>query len=477
MMRALLRSEWTKLRTVPAWVIALLVAAGAVIMFGVLPGRQGSCGRHGPGSDCVATVGPGGEQVTDRFFFLRHSLADGTLTVRVSELTGTVPDVRGTDHPGLAPWAKAGLIIKNGTAAGSPYAAVMLTGSHGVRMQYDFTHDVAGPAGARWLRLTRAGETVTGSASVDGVTWTTIGTVRLRGLPATVQAGLFVASPGWTQSVHSGVLSGASGGPTTATAVFTGADPAGPWTTSGNGAASTDGDRLTVTGTGDIAPAVPGASGVGITIAETLIGTFIGLIAVIVVGARFATDEYRRGLIRTTLAATPHRGRLLAAKAIVVGAATFVAGVVGAAPTVEIGQRVLRANGVYVWPASGLTEARVIVGTGLLMAVAAVLALALGAVVRRAAATVAAALVAIVLPYLLAMSVLPTAAGAWLLRVTPAAAFAVQQSAPVYHQVQNLYLPNDGYYPLPGWGGLAVLCGWAAAALVAATVLLRRRDA
>ena len=44
----------------------------------------------------------------------------------------------------------------------------------------------------------------------------------------------------------------------------------------------------------------------------------------IVIAAMFITAEYRRGLIRTTLAASPRRGRVLAAKAVVIGAVTFV---------------------------------------------------------------------------------------------------------------------------------------------------------
>ena len=36
---------------------------------------------------------------------------------------------------GLVPWAKAGIIIKASTRQGSAYAAMMVTGGHGVRMQ------------------------------------------------------------------------------------------------------------------------------------------------------------------------------------------------------------------------------------------------------------------------------------------------------------------------------------------------------
>ena len=38
------------------------------------------------------------------------------------------------------------------------------------------------------------------------------------------------------------------------------------------------------------------------------------------------------------------------------------------------------------------------------------------------------------------------------------------------------YTPNSGYYPLPAWGGLAVLAGYAALALGLAFVRLRRSD-
>ena len=59
------------------------------------------------------------------------------------------------------------------------------------------------------------------------------------------------------------------------------------------------------------------------TIALYLIGTFAGLIAVAVVATMFMSAEYRKGLIRTTLAASPVRGRVLTAKAIVIGAVAF----------------------------------------------------------------------------------------------------------------------------------------------------------
>ena len=75
------------------------------------------------------------------------------------------------------------------------------------------------------------------------------------------------------------------------------------------------------------------------------------------------------------------------------------------------------------------------------------------------------------------LAVLPPSAGNWLLRVTPAAGFAITEYVPAYAQVSNDYTPQHGYYPLAPWAGLAVLCAWAVAALWLAAVLLRRRDA
>ena len=85
---------------------------------------------------------------------------------------------------------------------------------------------------------------------------------------------------------------------------------------------------------------------------------------------------------------------------------------------------------------------------------------------------------AIVLPYLLiAIPFMPASVADWLTTVTPAAAFAVQQTLVRYPQVASNYTPYDGYYPLAPWAGFAVLAGYAVASLAMAAVLLRRRDA
>jgi len=91
---------------------------------------------------------------------------------------------------------------------------------------------------------------------------------------------------------------------------------------------------------------------------------------------------------------------------------------------------------------------------------------------------VAGVIVVVVLPYILATAgVLSTGPSQWLLRVTPAAAFAIQQTVPAYPQVDAAYTPLQGFFPLSPWTGFAVLGAWTAVACAAATYLLRRRDA
>jgi ABC-type transport system involved in multi-copper enzyme maturation permease subunit len=234
---------------------------------------------------------------------------------------------------------------------------------------------------------------------------------------------------------------------------------------------------FTVAGSGDIAPYVTVTDPLG----TVLKGSLAGLLAVIAVGALFITAEYRRGLIRTTFAATPRRGRVLAAKAIVIGLVAFAAGLAGAAVALPLAERKLHSGGwassVYpVWSLTSGHGLQIVVGTAGLLAVAAILALSAGAVLRRSAGAITAVVVLLIVPLILG-AILPQDYADWVLRLTPAAAFGLQQGTPHYSQVTNVCQPINGCYPLAPWTGFAVLCVWAAAALGIAAVLLRRRDA
>ncbi len=325
----------------------------------------------------------------------------------------------------------------------------------------------------RWLRLTRAGDVITGYDSADGAHWTEIGTARLTGLPRTVQIGLFVTSPLYfTAGSDIGTLSAATasfdqvyGHGDSLRRSWTGDQVAGlypslpsvsAWERSSAGA-------FTISGSGDIAPLVGDILAAQWAGASIVNGTIAALLFVVVLATVFGTAEYRRGLVRITLAASPRRRRVLAAKAVVAGSLAFVAGAIATAVAEVITRHVLAANGSYLFAQSGPALARVLIGTGLFLGLGAALAVALGMMLRRRAAAVAVALVLLVLP-----GILGSESGYWLMRFTPTAAFAIQATLPRSNLVTSACTPPNGYFPISPWAGLAVLAAYTAVALFAA---------
>jgi len=508
------RSEWTKFRTVRGWVIGAVVAVLFTVLFtflvsngshsGICTGESPSTGTCRPGHPFVPT-GPNGAAVADTYYFVDQPLTgDGTLTVRVTSLTGKVSTGASNQagsvaqsRPGLTSWAKAGILITPNTKQGSTYAAVMVTGGHGVRFQYDYTHDSAGLPGTvsatdpRWLRLIRSGDTLTSYDSTDGTNWSEISSARLAGLPATVDVGMFVTSPASYETPNNGQS-------TLATATFDqvsiqGQGTSTVWSGESVGAQlpSSTGvvdfyptldpgsyhrtnDAFVISGSGDIAPAVA-LAGNDTASSDLLFGLVVALIVVIVVAAMFITVEYRRGLIRTTFIATPRRNRVLAAKAVVIGGVAFLVGALGAAIAVPLGVHILNTNGNYVFPASALTVLGVIAGAGALVAVTAVAVLALGTIMRSSAGAVTGGIVVFVLPYILGQFV-SGSVQTWLFRLTPAASFSVLGVLPRSTLVSYPYTLANGYYPLAPWAGIAVLSVYAALALSLAAIQLNRRD-
>jgi ABC-type transport system involved in multi-copper enzyme maturation permease subunit len=513
-MTAAVRAEWTKFRTVQGWMSGLVFAGLMVVLFTYLQanGRhEGYCTTPNPDS-CVTghpfvATGPGGEAVADTYQLAAKPLTgNGSITARITSLTGRIwagpaneaPSLADT-QPGLTAWAKAGILLTTSTRQGSPYAAVMATGGHGVRFQYDYTHDQAGLLGQvastspRWLRLTRTADTIIGYDSTNGISWTRIGSATLAGMPKTVDAGLFATSPVTYQGSatdatahfdHVAVGPKADGpgnaDPGAWQSHSLGTGPQDSYTTLGSGSSQQSGDSFAVTGSGDIAPAVALAG--GDTASDSLLfGLVVALIVLIVIATMFITGEYRRGLIRTTFAATPDRRRVLTAKAIVIGGVAFVIGALAAAAAIPLGEHVMRVNGNYIFPAGPLAVARVIAGSGALVAVTAVAVLGIGTILRRSAGAILIGVVVFILPTFAGPGIIgPTsssAAAMWLYRVTPAAGFSVLGLLPRSGLVSYPYTMANGYYPLSPWSGLLVLCAYGAAALGVAAVLLRRRDA
>jgi regulation of enolase protein 1 (concanavalin A-like superfamily) len=160
---------------------------------------NGTFSVHGSGSDVWGTA--------DQFQYVSQPLnGDGTITVRA------------TDQDNTDPWAKAGIMIKQSAAAGSPYVAVMVTPGNDAHMQYGFNTEVASTSYRfpdAWLRLKRTGNLFTGYTSADGITWTQFGTATVA-ISATATAGMFVSShnPGvLATTTFDNVTLTATGGP------------------------------------------------------------------------------------------------------------------------------------------------------------------------------------------------------------------------------------------------------------------------
>lgn len=160
---------------------------------------------------------------------------------------------------------------------------------------------------------------------------------------------------------------------------------------------------------------------------------------------------------------------MLAAKAIVVGGAVFLGGLLASVTAFLIAQPLQHSHGYQppAYPYRSLAEGpvlRAVIGTALFLAVLALFSLAIGSIRRRTVGGIIVVLVLIVVPQLVA-SVLSLDAELWINRLTPVAGLEIQQTRQRFDT------------PIAPWAGSAVLCGWAAVALGIAAWQLRRRDA
>jgi ABC-2 type transport system permease protein len=193
-------------------------------------------------------------------------------------------------------------------------------------------------------------------------------------------------------------------------------------------------------------------------------GMTIAQITAIVLGALVVTSEYGTGMIRATLAATPHHGRVLAAKAVVLTGTLFVVGTVTAVLGYLGGNWFLEREGIGV--ALGDDGVlRALLGSGLYMAGIGLLAAAVGLLVRHTAAALSIVL-ALVLVLGNMVVLLPGAWGEWATKLMPGNAGGAVATPVAFNP--DLLDP---------WVGFAVFCAEVAAVLLVGYRVFRRRDA
>jgi regulation of enolase protein 1 (concanavalin A-like superfamily) len=157
------------------------------------PGQTGTS-RDNAGAIEIIAAGADIWDNADHGHF-RHQTwtGDGEIVVRITSLQNT--------HP----WAKVGLMVRETLQAGSRNAFMCVTPGNGTMFQYRTTTGGASSSGPTsgsaprpiWLKLARTGNTLTGSTSLNGTTWTQAGTVTLSNLSSSVFTGVALTSHVW----------------------------------------------------------------------------------------------------------------------------------------------------------------------------------------------------------------------------------------------------------------------------------------
>jgi ABC-2 type transport system permease protein len=193
-------------------------------------------------------------------------------------------------------------------------------------------------------------------------------------------------------------------------------------------------------------------------------GMMFAQITAIVLGTLAVTSEYGTGMIRATLAATPSRGTVLAAKALVLSGTLFVAGTLTAFAGYFAGNWFLENEGIGI-ALSDDGVLRAMFGSGLYLAGLGLLAAAVGLLIRHTAAALSVVL-GLVFVVGTMVFLLPGAWGEWIGKLMPGNAGS-GITAPV------------SFNPtlLDPWVGFAVFSGEVAVLLLVAYVAFCRRDA
>lgn len=218
-------------------------------------------------------------------------------------------------------------------------------------------------------------------------------------------------------------------------------------------------------GSGDLGSA-PADQQAQFVLQASVFGVYFGQLVAGVLGVLVISGEYTTGMIRSTLTAVPRRLPALAAKAVVLFAATYVVGLVANLLAFVVSSVVFAGADV----SASLTDPAVflpLLGGALYLALVSVFALGVGTMLRSSAGGIAAVLgIILLLPTVLAMIPADWAQdlGPYLLSNAGMSMFTSTTAGP----------SGDA---LGVWLNLLIVLGWVAASAVGAATLLKRRDA
>jgi ABC-2 type transport system permease protein len=204
----------------------------------------------------------------------------------------------------------------------------------------------------------------------------------------------------------------------------------------------------------------------------SLSGVYLGQVIIALLAVLAVGGEYGTGMIRVTLAATPRRLTMLAAKAVVVTGWAVAAGAVAVLGSVLAGRLILpgrglsAANGYVLVSLGNAPDLRAALGSVLYLALVALLALGVTTAVRDSAAGIG-----LVLGLLYLFPIVST--------VIPDHVLSrhLEQIAPMTAGLYIQATTGLRSLPLTPWQGLGVLALWALGALILGALVLRLRDA
>ncbi|NLU67108.1 ABC transporter permease subunit [Streptomyces sp. HNM0574] len=190
-------------------------------------------------------------------------------------------------------------------------------------------------------------------------------------------------------------------------------------------------------------------------------GMGLGQLAMIAFGVLVVSGEYSTGMIRSSLAAVPQRGTLMACKVAVTGALVLVVGMITSFVTFFVGQSLLQEHRASLGDPGVL---RAVFGGGLYMALIALFAVGVTFVLRSPLLSFA-----ILMPFFFLISSILGSVDA----TKKVAQYLPDQAGTTVMSV----VPETLDRPYGPWAGLLIMVVWVVVALLAGFLMLKRRDA
>ena len=190
-------------KTGPVWSFTAPSSGGG----GTLPsgwsdadiGAVGTAGGASYSSGTFSVSGAGADiwNTADAFNYAYKALSgNGQLVAHVTSVENT------------AAWAKAGVMIRDTLDANSAYALMLVSAGKGLAFQYRATAGGSAAQAAQvsgaaptWVKIVRAGSTISGYSSSDGSTWTLVGQATVA-MNTSVFVGLAVSSHTASATCH-----------------------------------------------------------------------------------------------------------------------------------------------------------------------------------------------------------------------------------------------------------------------------------